>query len=223
MLEKMSSLATRDEIKAVTEGIGAINDNLTAINTKLEELEPRIKATEDRLDVIEKKLENYEDVTAKYGSETIIEEMNDRAKRARNVLLHNIPECKSHDVKVRIASDKEVVDKLIQAAAPVCSKSVKVIRVGKPNMRKPRPMKIIFNNDAEAQSFTTLFDEDAIRKLDPVFADISISRDRTLQERKYLQSLRSELDRRTNNGEKGLTIKYRNGIPVITQNQRKNE
>lgn len=220
MLDKMSNLATKDEIKTVTDGIALVNSSLTNINKKLEELEPRLKATEDRLDIIEERLDRLQAGPTSSGPESVIEELNDRSNRARNVLLFNITENKSNDVSVRVKHDNVIAGKLIAIVLPNQTIKFKTIRVGKPNRDKHRPLKVIFNDDTDARNFITHFAEEEVKKLDDIFANISISRDRTVQERQYLKNLRSELDRRIKGGEKGLTIRYRNGIPVIVQNQK---
>ncbi|KAG8301325.1 hypothetical protein J6590_056013 [Homalodisca vitripennis] len=60
MLIKLSNVATKDEIKAVSAGIGAIIMNLATINKKLDDLKPRLKATADRIDDIERTPDNIQ-------------------------------------------------------------------------------------------------------------------------------------------------------------------
>lgn len=222
MMDKISHLATKDEMAAVADGMKHINGCLDAINKKLDELEPRLKSTEDRLDEIEDRLENVQAGASKVDPESVLEELNDRSMRARNLLVYNIPESGSPDVKVRVAHDNDIANKLIESVIPSQIKHHKTVRLGKINQGRPRPLKIIFNSDVEVRSFIANFDEENIKKLDARLADISIARDRTLRERQYLKDLRSELDKREKRGEKGLTIKYRNGVPAIVHKLQKN-
>ncbi|KAG8252273.1 hypothetical protein J6590_061179 [Homalodisca vitripennis] len=53
--------------------------------------------------------------------------------------------------------------------------------------------------------------------LDQGLMDVVLARDRTPYEIKYLSNLREELRTKRENGERNLTIKYRNGIPTIVQ------
>lgn len=142
--------------------------------------------------------------------------MNDRSARARNLLFHGIPENNSRNSSVRISHDKELTVKIISALDPnfECN-NLKVVRLGKHDKNKVRPMKVIFNKDLNARFVFEKFSEDILKELDDTLANVKISKDRTPQERKYLKDLRSELEEWIDNGEEGLTIKYRNGIPAI--------
>lgn len=51
--------------------------------------------------------------------------------------------------------------------------------------------------------------------LDETLEGMSLSRDRTLMERRHLADLREALKARTEAGEHDLIIKYSNGIPKI--------
>lgn len=69
--------------------------------------------------------------------------------------------------------------------------------------------------------FMEMFSRDAVGEND-ILLNISVSRDLSPQERKQLYSLIAELAERTKSGEMNLTIKYRNGVPLITKNNPKN-
>jgi len=58
------------------------------------------------------------------------------------------------------------------------------------------------------------------KDIDPLLGDIKASRDKTQREREYLKTLRNELEERTNSGKQHLTIKYKNGIPLIVKKQK---
>lgn len=47
------------------------------------------------------------------------------------------------------------------------------------------------------------------------FSQVQISRDRTNRERHHLNTPREELQKRSQEGEENLTIKYRNGVPAF--------
>lgn len=208
----------------VNDGIDSIKSDLNMIHNKLNDLEPRLEATEQRLDAIEDRINNSNTSEARSDkSENIIFEINDRTRRARNMLVFNVAEKKSSDVKLRISHDKALVDKLIQAVVPdLENKNVKVLRLGKLGRDTPRPIKIIFNSEAEARRFGDLFSSDLVVGVDEAFGDVRIARDRTPRERQHLQNLRAELDKRMKSGEKNLTIKFRNGVPSIVSSLSKN-
>lgn len=62
--------------------------------------------------------------------------------------------------------------------------------------------------------FMEMFSRDAVGGND-ILLNISVSRDPSPQERKQLYSLIAELAERTKSGGMNLTIKYRNGFPLI--------
>ncbi|XP_046662827.1 uncharacterized protein LOC124355712 [Homalodisca vitripennis] len=194
----MSKLSTKDEITIVNDGIAKIKNDLKEIHRKLNEFEPRLKSTEDRLDIIEEKINGIGDREFKeIIPEDIISELNDRTRRARNVLVYNIPENRSTNNRARISHDKSLMVKLIQVVSlDIGTNDIKVLRLGKPNKDKQRPIKLIFHEEAEARRSNELFSKDLVAEADVAFTDISISRDRTPRERQRLKSLRAELDAR---------------------------
>lgn len=225
LLSNFTTLATKVEIKAVSDGIDDLKNEISALREEFVTFEPRLKATEDRLDAIEEKLSSGNcGGSSNNNPEEVIRELNDRASRARNLLFYNIPEHSGADVGARVAHDRELIVKLTQAVAPnlIQQGDIKLVRIGKPNKNKSRPLKVIFRSDSDAQALIGHFSQDTAAKTDKIFANVTVSRDRTPSERDYLKNLRSELERRTKNGERGLTIKYRNGIPTIISNS-KNE
>lgn len=225
LLNNFTTLATKVEIKAVSDGINDLKEELSALREEFVTFEPRLKATEDRLDAIEEKLSSgHNGALLSSNPEEVLRELNDRANRARNLMFYNLPEHSGINVKTRVAHDKELIVKLIQSVAPnlIQLGDIKLVRVGKPNKNKSRPLKVIFQSDADAQVLIKHFSQDTAIKTDRTFAGVTVSRDRTPGERDYLKKLRSELEMRNENGERGLTIKYRNGIPTIVSNNSKN-
>ncbi|KAG8301489.1 hypothetical protein J6590_053561 [Homalodisca vitripennis] len=56
MMDKLNSLATKDEIATVTSGINDIKADLHKLSSKIDELEPRLKTVEERLDKMEQEV-----------------------------------------------------------------------------------------------------------------------------------------------------------------------
>lgn len=89
---------------------------------------------------------------------------------------------------------------------------LKVIRLGRFQPGKMRPIKTIFS------MATDVFD--IIRNKKKIShsnlpSTINISTDRTPNQRESMKKLCEELASRTNNGEIGLTIKFQRGVPKI--------
>lgn len=216
VLRCISSLPTKSDLAAVNASIAELKQDLSDIRNKINDLEPRLEATENRLDIIENK------ITTVSQTEDVISELNDRTRRAFNVLVYNISEMKSSDTKSRVEHDKALANKLTQVVIPDVENKLKVFRIGKRNKDRPQPMKIVFHTESVARQFCESFSRDFVANTDDAFKNISISRDRTPKERQHLNELRSELETRTKNGEKNLTIRYRNGIPTILNTNSKN-
>ncbi|KAF0760449.1 MI domain-containing protein [Aphis craccivora] len=124
--------------------------------------------------------------------EFVINEINDRNRRANNLIFYNVDEseCNRHDISVPL----------------------KVIRLGRFQPGKMRPIKTIFS------MATDVFD--IIRNKKKIShsnlpSTINISTDRTPNQRESMKKLCEELASRTNNGEIGLTIKFQRGVPKI--------
>lgn len=123
VLKHVSNLPTRDEFTIVNAGNEDIKKDLGTTTTKLQALEPHLLVTENRLDVSEEKIGNLED---------IIGEEEDRFIRARNLMIYNVPESSSVDIKSRMAHDLALVKKLIQVIAhDVDNYTIKVLTIRK--------------------------------------------------------------------------------------------
>lgn len=219
LLNSFATLATKSEIKTVSDGISDLKNEISALREEFNSIEPRLKATEERLDALEGKLGDGPNVTFSSNYfEDILAETNDRANRARNIIVYNLPENTSADTKVRVDHDKKLMVQLIQATTSdkIQIGDIKLVRVGKHLKNKNRPLKVIFRTDCDAQTFNKHFSHEVAVNTDAtLFANVSISRDRTLRERNYFKKLKSELELRTSSGERGLSIRYHNGIPTI--------
>jgi hypothetical protein len=85
------------------------------------------------------------------------------------------------------------------------------------NPKKPHPIKIVLNNTLEVYSSLRL--QANLRKSTAWF-NICISSDRTYIQRKQMNILRQELQKRKDDGEKNIIIKYIKGTPKIVTIQK---
>lgn len=207
-----------EKINEVSVGIETIKTDIGHIKDQLAKLEPRVSVNETKIEHLSTAIESLKKAKAP-NPEYIIGEINDRSQRAKNVIVHGIPESSRKEIKDKIADDKQVLKTILQSLnlSEICI--VRAIRIGKVSTDKSRPLKVTLGDSADVVSFFKNFDSDLIKEALPDF-DIGISRDRTLQERSHLQELRDSLAARENAGERGLTIKYQNGVPVIIKNSK---
>ncbi|KAG8275175.1 pre-mRNA-splicing factor cwc22 [Homalodisca vitripennis] len=195
-----------EQIGSVSDGIEAIKSDLGKIRDQLSQLEPRVLANESMISSLAadiKLLKNNKPL----DSETVIAEVNDRNERSKKATLYGIPESSDIDIKSKIQHDKGIMDDVLQVLQLSDLHISKIVRIGKGNPGKPRPMKDFFRDPSEAISFFKNFNSP---KLSNAFPDstFEVYRDRTLKETYHLQELCNPIADRERNGEKGLTIKY---------------
>lgn len=76
---------------------------------------------------------NPQRLNPEVGTSEIIGEINDRARRAQNVILYKVPENRSQTLNVRLSHDKEALKQLLEATElGSVFKDIKLVRLGKP-------------------------------------------------------------------------------------------
>ena len=141
-------------------------------------------------------------------STDIYSEMQDRATRSKNIILHNVPESAAEDSKIRIEHDKGLISDLLSKIRINCL-NFKAFRLGKRNSRGPRPLKVILF-DASLVSLCL-----ANRKL-LTDSHINIRADLTPLQREQLSKAHEELAARAE-VEPNLCIQYVKGMPKVVQ------
>jgi hypothetical protein len=97
----------------------------------------------------------------------------------------------------------------------------KPIRLGKIISATPRPIKLIFENHNVAAQVLLAF-RSAKSNTTITLPPISMVRDKTPLERELLRACHQELDRRSQAGESGLIISYRNDVSCVLKSRSKN-
>lgn len=124
-------------------------------------------------------------------------------------MIVGIPEKEERSYAARQIHDIEEFTKIANSLIENCPKPIKAIRLGKYKANKDRPLKICFDNNNVPRML--------LQKRTKLSENIKIYSDQTPEQKRYLQTVREELDERLRNGEKDLKIKYFKGIPRITQ------
>ncbi|KAJ3645580.1 hypothetical protein Zmor_023223 [Zophobas morio] len=167
-----------------------------------------------RVESIENKLDTQKQEKL---SEEIFEEATgealERMKKAKNIIIHGIPE-KTGSIQNRQEEDlltvSTIIDNLHRSTEGNVSQ-IKCHRLGKAAPNKTRPLKVIFPGEEQARLILK-----NKKNLDSSkFGNIKISDDKTPRQLTYLKSLRTTLQNRIDNGEANLTIKYVQGKPTI--------
>lgn len=147
--------------------------------------------------------------------EEIIQEITERNRRKRNLVIFGVAEINSNSKDDRLQHDEREVNKVLQYLSPeVTYDNIKPARLGKYDGTRdnPRPIKITLREEDIVHNLIrkakTLRDSNSFKK-------INISLDRTPRQLEHYKSLKRELNQRISDGETNLKIKYIRGIPKI--------
>ena len=140
------------------------------------------------------------------SDDSFFSEIHDRTERSKNILMYNIPESHADDSRVRVEHDAGFVRNTLSSINVTCT-NFKAYRIGRLG-DKPRPLKV------------SLFDPSIVtqcmKNKKQLSGPIKIGADLTILQRKQIREAYSELDRRKQNGEDNLRIKYIRGSPKVT-------
>lgn len=199
-----------------------LSELITSIDSlKSQIFEVRSENTSLRLDInsLNNRIKTLENSTEDSNSmPQLIQELADRERCSRNIIVHGLQESPANDPTVRIASDTKLLADTIQPCNLSLPSDSKLFRLGHKVRGKPRPLKIILSSKEVALNFLTVFNTYK-RTLSPPTDTISISRDRTLLERQEIRRVYNELDDRRKKGDHNVSIRYRSGVPFLVLNE----
>lgn len=183
--------------------------NLIKVVNELKEL---VTALQQEVKELKSKKSTNPDSTILQQNE-IINEIYERERRANNIVLYNIEDKELENPEDKLAKDKEKVINIIKSLAPDISlENIKIHRLGKiVTKNKPRPVKVCMNSRDDA--FVVVKNR---RKLRERREKVFVSFDETDMQRKIFKEVHNEFkNRRDNDGEKDIFIKYIKGLPTI--------
>lgn len=211
-------------IKERIDGIKSTTDNLTIeqnnIKSDVMSLRNANEIAEKKINEISHtvqllKSEQAQAFSSNETQEDIIAEINERELRSKNIVISGIPEPTSLNKDQRISMDKQEVVNLLKSIDNDYPEPEKIMRLGKYDINKTRPIKAYFKSHEIAKSI--LRNQNNSKR-----DNIKIYSDQTPKQRTFLQNLKEELNRRSLIEHKNLTIKYINGIPKIMEKPSKN-
>lgn len=177
--------------------------------------------TDNRISVLESKIDTLKTDTVNRilptNCDNVISEIHERFQREKNLIIVGIDEISTKNVEERRSHDMSKVNSMIKSIGVDCAQPTKVIRIGKYDRNRTRPIKACF----ETSDTPKLILRNKIA-LQNTSAKLKIYSDETPLQRKMMQTLRDELKHRTEAGEKDLIIKYIKGVPKIVQQHSKN-
>lgn len=148
-------------------------------------------------------------------SEEIIQEVLERERRRKNIIVYGITESKSTNKSERIAADVTTVSDVFRSIGVRVPDDIKLIRLSKFDPTKAvskRPIKICFQSSDIAPA---ILKKAKLLKGSTEYTGVFISADRTPTQQKLFNAVKTELTERKSKGEVNLRIKYMNGVPKI--------
>lgn len=209
------------EIKSTTEYLLAENNNLKLEMTNLKDV---VKTNEEKItqlqnEIIHLKLQPQaiqpSEPSFVSAYDDVIAELQERVERSKNIVVVGIPEQHLENKEARQETDRSKLSQIIKTIYPDCPKEKRVLRLGKYDGKKIRPLKVLFASEDTAK---IILRNQVNLKLDGV----RIYSDQTPKQQKQITNLKLELEKRLESGEDHLTIKYIKGTPKIIKRETKN-
>lgn len=232
----VSSKSQNDNLQKISENITAIKDQLNDLNSttqhlmsenhaikqqianltsNVSETEDKIKELQEDVQLVKSSLHTSVKTSPSAIYNELLAEMEDRKERDKNIIVTGIPEQYTENKQQRQDTDKREIRNKISTIYPECPPPEKIIRIGKFDSSKPRPIKVCY---AVPETVKTILRNKRNVELD----SIKIYSDKTPYQQQQMKILQEELKTRTKNGETNITIKYIKGIPKIINNHPKN-
>ncbi|KAJ3646392.1 hypothetical protein Zmor_023982 [Zophobas morio] len=194
-----------------------IGNDLNSLKKSIVALQEQIKVLKETISATKTTIIPTANTNALLEIEQSIQEISERDKRKCNIIIYGLKEANNMSKQQQIAADANIVQKLTTDLQ--ISESSSPVRLGKYDPSKDsqmRPIQITLNS-AEA-AFTAIGNFIKLRSSNK-WTNVSISRDRTPMQIKLFKAVKEDLKRRTDNGENGLKIIHRNGIPTIVSTE----
>lgn len=212
--ENISKLC--DDVNDIKTQINHVSNNIDVIRQEQEIMKSEVTNLKTAAKVTEEKVERLEaDITKltqtnqnKPSCEDVITECLERYIRAKNIIITGIQEAVSKNVSERFMSDKQEIMKVIRKIDINCPEPKQIVRLGKYQPNKIRPIKALFATEETAKLILR-------QKINTPLDNVIIYSDRTPYQRDLMEKLKLELQHRAANGETNLTIKYVKGVPKI--------
>ncbi|KAL4113468.1 hypothetical protein QTP88_017083 [Uroleucon formosanum] len=136
----------------------------------------------------------------------LLAKLSERQKCSFNVVVHGLPESSTTKPSDKIADDSGLLSEMILPLTLTLPPNLKLFRLGRPNAKRPRLLKINFPSKESALQFVRDFNTNKRSSSDHL-PTILVVRDRTLAERLEIRRIYAELEARKKNGELEVTVR----------------
>lgn len=210
---------TKDQMTKLLNKLSNLSGTMLDVGVKVGILEGQVKSYEHMVSskVIEPNSSHESSNSSNLTMCEAADELEERKKRSKNLIIFNFPESSACSQIDKITDDTtRISTTLTTLNSTITQANITTFRLGIKKPDKSRPLKVILDNPTQAI--------DILRKKNNIteYPGIKIYSDQTPAQRNYLANLRLTLDQRTQNGETGLTIKYKNNKPTIVNTNPKN-
>lgn len=231
--QKEDTAQLRQDLKQIGEDIQnlklsnqILSQNFESLSTEISKMKAENCETKESLNNMQKDIDLLKNNTPTNPDsqfqntpfathEDLILEFQDRYERLRNIVLVGIPETFEQNSTARRQYDSNESVKILKNIYENCPVPTKTLRLGKYSKDKSRPLKVCFESTEDVKYL--------LRNKAKLNKDYRLYADQTPSQKKFLDTVKQELERREQNGEKNLTIKYIKGIPKIINKSSKNE
>lgn len=231
--EQNFSLLTNN-VSEVKKQINEIQESMSSLTLEQNQMKSQITLLEKKISEGEEKMRTMESNLADFkitdpissansasennqmlNSEQIINEVQERNNRQKNIILGGIQEQSSSNASERQSLDMAKVMNILLNIVSDTPAPIKIFRIGKHDPKKNRRVKVCFDTQNAAIQL--------LRSKANLPAGIKIYSDQTPCQQRLMLNLQRELARRSQDGETDLIIKYVKGIPKIIKANSKNE
>lgn len=209
---------TLDELKILNDsdkGYSWSCINCRVIGNQINDLKNLIMSLQSELKSLRAERTDGNNSSQSFDFEDIIEEMNDRNSRKKNLIIFGIPEQNQDDPpQNRSISDKNEVTNLLKIVdSTFDANKLKPTRIGRYKSNHIRPIKLILETENEVVNLM----KNAKSLRNSTYRKAFISLDRTPRQLNHFKSLKAQLDQMNNQGNEKFVIKYFSGTPKIVK------
>lgn len=175
-----------------------LNERIKVVEEDVKKIKGQATLNEDRLDaVIDNKIEDK------------LNDLQEREKRAKNLIWHNLPEPEGSDANERKQADISLCSKILSDVLKIKEAKVEgAIRLGKYDSERARPRLLKVVVSSEKVKAVTLTKASELRKTEnPTYKKLFITPDLTPLQREKDRKLRLEKQQREEAGETDLIIR----------------
>ena len=207
--EATSAVSLEDTCKKLQQSIDDLSSKITALSTSNNNLHMEIETTSDSLNPGQTISAT---VSPTSSALSIIDELADRDRRKKNIIVYNLPESAPNG-----KSDGDAFATLCSSVYNCACTITKSVRLGKKIVNKHRPLLLCLDNE---QDKLMLLSRSYLLRHNDSYKNVFIVPDRTKFEREKHRKLVSELRSRRSQGETNLVI--RNGAVITKPTARSN-